>query len=83
MIGKIDNKGFLWIERMRPEGPRMERATCPRSLSSCGDSCALFGDPLERAIVSCVDGVELSWDTLGLCNGGLTFETLTDERGVK
>ena len=75
MKGKIDNQGYLWLERKGV----MKRALCPvRKLSGsgkalCGDYCALFCEPEDST------GGEIE---LSLCHTFHIFkkEDFKDER---
>jgi len=70
MVGKIDQYGFLFIER----GGKMERQDCPYTRHSpCGHSCVLFGNP---------DKIKDKTTFLSVCNGKvLVSDRFTDERG--
>ena len=72
MIGKIDKFGFLWYQLHRPEGLRWERAICPRSKTSCCDTCALFGGlTVDSESTTC---------SLKLCDKTVEFTSFEDER---
>lgn len=79
MIGKIDKYGFLWIERMRPEGATFEKAECPYGKNVCGDACALFGEPVKLQD----DTTGIACTELEVCVSLLDFDTFADERGAK
>jgi len=72
MVGRIDKYGFLRIQR--PSGEK--RAECPslHEKTTCGDWCALFGEPYPFI------GADDSRINLELCATSLIFDTLVDER---
>lgn len=73
MKGKIDNNGWLWIERGSKEKlqecPFMQRAfeVNDIAIAPCGDWCPLFGEPKleidgKSAIIEICDGKTLFLD---------------------
>lgn len=75
MTGRIDKFGFLRLQR--PSGEK--RAECPNlsNKTTCGDWCALFGEP--RAVTD----TDRPYVDLELCATSIIFDTLIDERGTK
>lgn len=80
---KIDNEGFLLIERLRKGKATMIQLICPFDLSVlsnhglCGDWCPHFGEPLvsKGGGDSGEDVMELE-----LCHHKILIGTITDER---
>ena len=72
---KIDDYGYLLIQRLG----QWKGATCPfrQELRTCGDWCALFGEPETEHFVE--DGKNCSETTIDICRKTLSG-TIIDER---
>lgn len=67
MDGKISKKGILSIKRA---GIYVEVHCPPPAVSICHESCAMFGEPEFKPLIT----------TLALCDRVLEFTDLIDER---
>ncbi len=81
MKGKIDNNGWLRIERggkeKLQECPFMQRAFQVNdvSIAPCGDWCPLFGEPKWE--------IDNKAAIIEICQGNrLYFDEFTDEKGT-
>ena len=68
--GRIDSDGLLWMDRGSGE-KQMQCMVSDNTSDYCGDHCAMFGDPYT------VNGGRTK---VILCQSGVYFDTLTDDR---
>jgi hypothetical protein len=86
MKGKIDENGWLWIER----AGKLKKQLCPFSNggdweascgdwcpweASCGDWCPMFGDPYRYTLEKGIPATAID-----ICQAVLVFEEFEDER---
>jgi len=78
MKGKIDKRGYLWILRdiYYKEEMCPIRTPANKITFTCGDWCALFGEP--ELVINEEKHTKL-WQ-LNLCHRTLIFDEFTDER---
>lgn len=88
MKGKIDNNGWLWIER----GGKEKLQECPFTQKTfqvnnltirepCGDWCPLFGEPTIICLDTINRGDRKTETALPICHGKyLHFDEFTDEK---
>jgi hypothetical protein len=73
MKGKIDENGWLWIERAGEM--KAQECPCAPESSRCGDWCPLFGEPYRYTLEKGTPATAID-----ICQAVLVFEEFEDER---